>query len=109
MSEKGSANIVLIVIAVLAVSLSMFWGMGYNMMGPGTWWGGGYWWMPIIMVLFLVMVALGIYYLLRAISPSGSMVYREDQDRALNIAKERLARGEITLEEFEKMKKSLME
>jgi len=109
MSEKSSMTMVVVVVTILAVSLLMFWGMGYNMMGPGTWWGGGYWWMPLIMTLFLVVVALGIYFLLRAITPAGGMVYREDQDRALTIAKERLARGEITLEEFEKIKKSLKE
>ena len=96
--------------AIIAVSFLIFCGLGYSMMGQWMWWGGGgYWLMPLIMLLFLGVVAAGLYFLLKAFMPGGGAAFREDQDRALAIAKERLARGEITFEEYEKIRKTLTE
>ena len=112
MSERSTITIIVIVIAILAVSSLMFWGTGFGMMGPGMmgWWGGGFWWMPLMMILFLALIAFGIYFLVRSTMPvRRGAVVREEPDRALAIARERLARGEITQEEFERIKKSLSE
>jgi len=112
MSERSVITVAVILVLIMAVFL-MFWGAGFGMMGPGMmgWqWYGGFWWMPLMMIVFWVLVGLGIYLLIRAYTPSRRRPYEGgEQDRALAIARERLARGEITLEEFEKIKKSLSE
>ncbi|MBS7631753.1 SHOCT domain-containing protein [Candidatus Bathyarchaeota archaeon] len=70
---------------------------------------GGFWWMPLTMVFFWVLIGLGIYLIIRAFFPSTSLRSERESNRAMEIAKERLARGEITIEEFERIKKSLLE
>jgi putative membrane protein len=97
------------VLAVLGLSFSVVWlrveGMGFHM-GPwmeyGEWWWA--WWMPLGMVIFFVVIGVGLYLLIR-----GFEIRESKADRALEIARERYARGEITAEEFEKIKKSLSE
>jgi len=103
MKEKELA-IIAILLAVAALSISAVWsgtgGMGFHMT---PWMGyGGWWWMPLGMVLFWVIVGLGLYLLITGFEPR-----RSESDRALVIARERYARGEITAEEFEKIRKSL--
>ncbi len=69
---------------------------------PG-WWG---WplmgWMPIGFILFWALVGLGIYLIIKGLGPGGA-----EADRALEIARERYARGEITSEEYEEMRRKL--
>jgi len=73
--------------------------MGPWMMGPWMGWG----WMGLGMILFWVLIGVGIYLLLGGyVRPR-----RGEDDRALVIARERYARGEITLEELEEMKRNL--
>lgn len=80
------------------------WG-GYD--GYGWGWGMGFG--MISMVLFWVLVILGIVILVKWIaagsSSGGTGVPREKT--ALDILKERYARGEIDREEFEQKKKDL--
>lgn len=79
------------------------WGGGY---GPGMMgWGSGGFLGPIMMVLFWVLIILGIVYLVRYLGGSKASVQGES---ALDIAKKRYAKGEITKEEFEKLKEDLM-
>ena len=79
------------------------WGNNY---GPGMMgWGAGGFLGPIVMVLFWVLIILGIVYLVRYISGSKTSVQGES---ALYIVKKRYAKGEITKEEFEKLKEDLM-
>jgi putative membrane protein len=69
------------------------------MMGPG--YGGMFMWMIVLVVL----VAVVIYWLVR-----GDKSKTKDQpqgETALDILKKRYARGEITKDEFERMKKDL--
>jgi len=93
-----------ILLAVVALSVSAVWsgmgGMGFHM----TPWIGhnGWWWMPLGMVLFWAMVGLGLYLLITGFEPR-----RNESDRALATARERYARGDITAEEFDKIKKNL--
>jgi putative membrane protein len=73
------------------------WMMGSRMMV--SWW-------PFMFLLpsaFLAFVALGIYYLFSGDRPSRG--YGETD--ALRMLKERYARGEMTSEQYEKMKKEL--
>ena len=68
---------------------------GYgNMMG---WFGGG-----IMMILFWVLVIIFIVWIIREISGKNS------RSNALEILKERYAKGEIDKKEFEEKKKDLM-
>ncbi|MFU8887203.1 MAG: SHOCT domain-containing protein [Trueperaceae bacterium] len=79
----------------------MHWGTnGWGMMGPFGWIGS---------LLLLVLVVLAIVWLWRALDlgrgpgrggPAGS-------DQAMSIARERYARGEISTEEFERIKREL--
>ena len=84
-------------------------GGGYNCpLGPGGLWGGG-WFGVIFMWLFwgLVIVALvgGVRWLFRA-NPQGGgpQAPPEAGGDPLTILKARYAKGEITKEEFEKIK-----
>jgi len=79
----------------------MRWGWG---------WGGGYgspfWWLgPVLMALFWIAVLGGIVVLIR------QMVRRDrGQDRddtALQILQRRYARGEISKEQYEEMRREL--
>jgi len=69
----------------------------YGMMGPWMM-GFGWAWMFLIPIL-LVLIGVGLYFLI-----TGSETRR---DRALEIARERYARGEITKEEFERITRDL--
>ncbi len=55
----------------------------------------------LIPLLFIVILVIGAYYVFRA--PSRT----QERDRALDIIKERYARGEITEEQYRKMKEEL--
>lgn len=75
------------------------WGYGWGMMGPFGW---------LVSLLFLALIVLGILYLWRALEPGqkggGSA---SGSDKALDIARERYAKGEIGQEEFERLKRDL--
>jgi len=58
----------------------------------------------VFMVLFWVLVILGIVYLIQLIAKGSK---KEETETALDILKKRYARGEITKEEFEKIKDDL--
>ena len=79
-----------------------FYGHHMNMGGFGFFGGG------IFMLLFWFLVIFGIVYLVKYTVDSGK---REEKgrDRAVEILKERYAKGEITKEEFEQKKKELDE
>jgi len=72
------------------------------------WWnwnGGWMWFGGILMIIFWVAVILLVVWLVRRMSgPGMGMSHTSD---ALSIAKERYAKGEISHEEFEKIKKNL--
>lgn len=74
-----------------------------DMMGYGS---GGFWLGPIIMILFWVLVIVGIIALIKYFM-NGDQATPSSND-ALNILKERYAKGEIDKEEFEAKKKDLI-
>lgn len=82
----------------------MGYGYGGNMMyGYGGW---------IMWLIILVLAGLAIYFLVMQTRHMHSSQWRSPQEghsgeTALDILKKRFARGEITKEEFENMKKDL--
>ncbi|MFK7603608.1 SHOCT domain-containing protein [Deinococcus sp. SM5_A1] len=77
-------------------------GYGYGMDSGGFGWIG--------MLLFMVVVIVGLVVLVRALnqgSHGGHAGSVFDTDRTLQIARERFARGELTKEQFEALKRDL--
>ena len=73
---------------------------GWNqMMNFG--YGGG----MFMMFIFAIVIGLIIYFVITNTKSNRSV--RESNETSLDIVKERFAKGEITEEEFEKMKKAL--
>jgi putative membrane protein len=66
--------------------------------GSGMWFGGWFW---IVIILIVVFVFL------RARGGNCPIINRNTQETPLEILKKRYAKGEITKEEFEEMKKNL--
>jgi len=82
------------------------WHMGPGMMGGG--WGMG-WFGMVIMLVFWVLVIVGLVYLIKwlARSSRGEAQVPRAGSNALEILKERYARGEIEKAEFEEKKRDL--
>ena len=100
-------------ISIMILSLTSVNGytqMGSGMMGPGMMnWGYGMGWgMSIIMMAFWIAVIVGIVFLIRWVVLSTDR-RRETkvEDSALEILKQRYAKGEINKDEFEEKKKDL--
>jgi len=66
-------------------------------------WGMGFGW--IFMVIFWILLILGIIYLIKFVS--GGMKKEEPKETALDILKKRYAAGEISKEEFGRIKDDL--
>ena len=70
------------------------------------WDGTGHWWMWLIMVVFWIAVILLVVWAVKAITSKTSETSSQGL-KALDIARERYARGEITKEQFEQIRKDL--
>jgi len=81
-------------------------------MGPEYFWMGGMWIFPIIMIVVLLIVIYLIFRRGNASPPGcGSDQYHglsRDSESALDILKKRYAKGEISKEEFEQMKRDII-
>lgn len=75
---------------------------GYGMFGYG---GGGFGW--LVMILWLALIVGGIVVLVRWLSTSSTLNRPVPEKTALDVLKERYARGEINKEEFEQKKRDL--
>lgn len=70
--------------------------------GAGWWWGWGFG--GIFMILFWVGLVALIVWVVMKLSKGGETSSKKDP---LDIAKERYAKGDISKEEFEQIKKDL--
>jgi len=83
-----------------------FWHIGRHiswmtrMMGFG--WGIRF----LIPMFFFALLALGVYYFLASLPRTGGFRINESED-ALEILKKRYAKGELTTEQYAKMKEEL--
>lgn len=89
-----------------------FWKEVFNMMWGGPWGGWGHMFgfggvMMLFVILFWALVIVGIVYAIRAIG-SGSTRSDSGGNRALEILKERYAKGELDTQEYEERKRTLM-
>lgn len=100
-------GVVVLVVLVLGILV------GSMMMGPGMMGWGGYgwgWWgilMGIAMLLFWVLVIGGIAWLVISLLRQGQPAVSTGGGRALDILQERYAKGEITREQYEQMRRDL--
>lgn len=86
---------------------NMMNGWGYS---PGAGYYGGYWWMGLIgmliqLIFWVAIIGAGIYLYRRYAHriPTGGFERRD----ALDVLRERYARGEIDTEEYQRRKKDL--
>lgn len=80
-------------------------------MGPEYYWWHGMWFFPMIFPILGFTVMLVVVYLIfgRGFRPPWQDYKGRDQsDGALDILKKRYAKGEITKDEFEQIKKDLL-
>lgn len=81
------------------------WG---NMMGWGGGWGsGGGWMFGLVHLLWWMLIVVGLVVLARWLRDTGRRRRGSGRDRALDILRERFARGEIDKTEFEARKQDL--
>ncbi len=65
-------------------------------------WGMGFGW--IFMIIFWALVILGVVYVVQSVTRG---VGKSGREEPLDILKKRYAKGEISREEFERMKEDL--
>ena len=102
---------ILIILSAASAVYAQWGGRGnwetcpFSMGGYGMGWFGG-----IFMLVFWILIIVGIVFLIRWLihSSKGQAVGTQSGARAMDILKERYARGEINKEEFEEKKKDLM-
>ncbi len=83
-------------------------GWGHDMMGWG-WWGMG-WVFMIMMIIFWGLIIVGLIFLIKWLAGLSRSRASGDKphDSALEILKQRYAKGEINKEEFDQKKRDLM-
>ncbi len=102
-------GIILVVVFGFPLVMGIFMMGGTAMMGPGMmgWgWAANPWWGILGMVFglaVLVGLVLLVVWAVRQLAPAGGPA----TSRALEVLKERYARGEITREQYEQMRRDL--
>ncbi len=78
---------------------------GWNHMGSGAGWGMGFG--GIFMILFWIVIIAAVVMLVKWLAGGSARIDLPREKSALDILKERYARGEIGKEEFEQKKRDL--
>ena len=106
-------SLLLFFVAYNGEAAAQYGGYGGYPMGPGMMggWGGGAFG-GIFMIIFWVIIIVGVVFLIRWLvqstkGHSGPGRSGDSLSRALEILKERYARGEINKQEFEEKKRDL--
>ncbi len=98
----------MLIMAMTGWGAAAQWGPGEPPWGWHMWWGAWGVGMLLFMLLFWALVILGIIGLVRwAFGWSGPGSRAAAGGRALEILKERYAKGELTREQFEAMRRDL--
>jgi putative membrane protein len=111
MNNRNEVWIVLLVLLLVFLFAGPFMFMGGMHMGPGMMGSGmmgyGYgfnWFGTLIQIFFFLvfigLIVFGVYYLVSGRSPRAN-------SKALEILRERYAKGEITKEEYDRIKREL--
>jgi putative membrane protein len=79
------------------------WPYGYGHMGMMGWGMGGF----VMWLVIIILIVILVYFLAR--SPRSILPAGRDEETPLQILKKRYAKGEITKEQYEQMKKDLEE
>ena len=112
MSSKTAWVLVIGVVLLFVLVLGASWlvpfgvgrgyGYGWGMMGPMMMGGG------IFMLLFWILIIGGAIWLIQSLARGGSAgLSAPSRETPLDIMKARYAKGEITKEQFEEMKRNL--
>lgn len=110
-NSTRSLGLLVVVAILLLIGLPLLGGalMMGGMMGPGmmgSWWAGGSPWWALVPLLFWLIVLVGIGLLVvwavQQLAPGERYI-----QRPLDILKERYARGELTHEQYEQMRRDL--
>jgi putative membrane protein len=109
-TNRGWVIVLAVLLLVILLGPALGWGMmGWGMMGPGmmgAWGAAANPWWGIAMMVFWAAIIAGVVLLVvwgvRQLGSGGS-VSREP----LDILKERYARGELTREQYEQMRRVL--
>jgi uncharacterized membrane protein len=90
----------MIVARALTLMAHMSWGMDWD--------HGGWFWMILMMVGGAILLVAVVYLLMRPFyGPAPTRQGPGQHESAMDVAKRRYASGEITSEEFEKIKRDL--
>ena len=78
-------------------------------MGPWMWWGHGMgWWIfPLVMIVVMLIICFRLFGRRGGMSSWCGFGEQKDAETPLDILKKRYAKGEISKEEFETIKKDL--
>ena len=107
--KKSAAFAAFIIFLFFSWTQVLAQGGGYRgwPMGPGTMYGWGLGWFGgIFSLIFWILLIVGMVFLIRWLMHM-SKGHPEVRSRALEILKERYAKGEIEKQEFEEKKKDL--
>jgi len=96
---------------IMPLVFGQIWGwQGCRIMGSGVMGGSGWgWFAPIFFILFWGLVIWGIVLLVRGLTEHGNSKSASGrEDAALEILKNRYAKGDIGKEEYEEKKRDLI-
>lgn len=105
MSERKLDSLWLVVVVGGFAVLLIGWPWAPSMLGMGMM-GFGWGFMFLIPLAFLVLVGIGVYYLFKELTKSKES-FRNSPKRTLEILNERYAKGDITRDQYLRMKEEL--